>query len=144
MKNINILVEERQELFRILNETNDLQKENQLEQEIDHNKKLILEEIKEHFHDTHIHDAIVYWNLETDYILEILTHLGWCPNVVNDDEGEWAIDLSGYSSVRNKEEEKPDTVFESVTWTNVVGFKPKIREALEYLLFTPEEEDERK
>ena len=40
-----------------------------------------------------------YEQLPFDFIMEQLSHLGWCPNLLNDDNGHWAIATDGFQNV---------------------------------------------
>jgi hypothetical protein len=37
--------------------------------------------------------------LDFDFIMEQLSHLGWCPNLLYDDNGHWAVSADGYQNV---------------------------------------------
>lgn len=37
--------------------------------------------------------------LDFDFIMEQLSHLGWCPNLLYDDNGHWAVSSDGYQNV---------------------------------------------
>jgi hypothetical protein len=101
-----------------------LYKEN--EPKIDSYEKDILNLMKLNFDD-----------FEFDLMLEQLSFLGWCPCLINDDNGHWAITCEGFSSIS---EEIADWngafIIEKKYWKNTP------REALKYILIEDTEEDD--
>lgn len=82
----------------------------ELEPEIDKFQEEILELIKTNF------DI-----LEFDFVMEQLSHLGWCVNLLNDDNGHWAVTCDGYQNlVYGDEPEDVETHFfvEAKEWQN--------------------------
>lgn len=65
----------------------------ELEPEIDKFQEEILELIKTNF------DI-----LEFDFVMEQLSRLGWCPNLLYDDNGHWAVSADGYQNAAWKDE----------------------------------------
>ena len=65
-----------------------------------------------------------------DVAFEELSKLGYCPNLLNDDNGRWAVSFEGYQSVPDDEPSDIDTSFfvEAKYWKN------SIYEALIYSL----------
>ena len=66
-----------------------------------------------------------------EFILEELTKLGWCPNLIYDDNGHFAISCDSYGQVNEEVDDMTTTVFASKD-----HWKPTIREALNYFLDT--------
>lgn len=82
----------------------------ELEPEIDKFQEEILELIKTNF------DI-----LEFDFVMEQLSHLGWCPNLLYDDNGHWTVSADGYQNVvYGDEPEDVETHFyvEAENWKN--------------------------
>ncbi len=94
------------------------------EKQIDLNKKEILSCLKNGFDE-----------LECDFILDSLTYLGWAPQLIYDDNGEWAVCGEGFIPVRFKNEETPNTMFNFFINVPVKSFKPTKREAIRDYLF---------
>lgn len=57
-------------------------------EQIDQLEKEILSYMKEYFN-----------SMSFEFLLDELTKLGYCPNVVYDDNGHWAIACNGYQNV---------------------------------------------
>lgn len=68
--------------------------------------------------------------LPIDRILEKLSHIGHAPNLIYDDNGNWAVLSEGVQSVRTSDEQDLWTSFE----VKAKYFKPTIREAVKYYL----------
>ena len=96
-----------------------------VEARYDKNRDEILDLIKKDFD-----------NLEIDFILETLTHLGWCPCLTYDDDGHWAVNDGGYSTVRLNDTD--DYRFGGSIPAK--DFKETIREAVRYYVFEEETE----
>lgn len=66
---------------------------------------------------------------ECDFIIETLTHFGWAPQVIYDDNGHFAITTAGYAPV-------PDGLIEGAFTAFVMKnqWAESIREALEIFL----------
>ena len=80
------------------------------DQKIDELAKEIETYIKSYFHE-----------LSFDFIMEQLANLGQCPNLLNDDNGHWAITCDGYQNVVfGDEPEDVETSFfvEAKQWRN--------------------------
>jgi len=75
-------------------------------------------------------------NLAVDFILESLTHLGWAPCLIYDDNGHWAISEDGVSSVSMKEND--DTYISHHSEQS--DFRDTIREAVNHYLNKSKEE----
>jgi hypothetical protein len=74
-------------------------------------------------------------NLPFDFIMDQLANLGQCPNLLNDDNGHWAIACDGFQNVVMEDEpEDVQTSFivEAKQWKNTPS------EALKYYLFNEE------
>lgn len=73
--------------------------------------------------------------LDVDFIIEILTHLGDAPNILYDDNGNFAVENSGYQTVSVDEKNNMSMTFfvESKKW------KSTIRSAIIYYLENDEE-----
>lgn len=99
--------------------------EDTLEDELDEKSKDVLKEIIEKFD-----------NLPVDFILESLTKLWWAPTLMYDDEGSWALDCGGVSSIRTV----PEDDYGFSTNVEAKFFKPTIREAVKYYLIDALEE----
>jgi hypothetical protein len=69
--------------------------------------------------------------LEFEFIIEQLSHLGHCPNLINDDNGHWAISSNGVQNVVTGD--KPDDV-ENHFFIEAEEWKDTPREALWYYL----------
>jgi len=76
------------QLETIVNEDINENEEFKLGEEIDLFADKIMELITENFDE-----------LEFDFIMEQLANLGQCPNLLNDDNGHWAITGDGYQNV---------------------------------------------
>lgn len=60
-------------------------------------------------------------------ILENLTQIGLCPNLIFDDNGYWGISSNGIQGIRGKDED-----LEVIDFVEARFFKPTIREAVKY------------
>lgn len=73
-------------------------------------------------------------DLEVDFVLETLSHLGWAPNLVYDDNGNWAISGDGFAPTVMTESGKFEENVSIEVLVEPIEWKPAIREALvEYL-----------
>lgn len=63
--------------------------------------------------------------------LELLTKKGFCPNLLNDDNGHWAVAFDGFQNVPVGDE--PGDIFTSI-FIEKSRWKKTIREALIYSL----------
>ena len=77
--------------------------------------------------------------LLVDFVLEVLSCLGQAPNVLYDDNGNWAIVGDGFQSV--SAEDHPVDV-ELQFWVEAKHWFPTIREALTHYLTFEEDETE--
>ena len=68
-------------------------------------------------------------SLTLEFILEELTKLGWSPNLIYDDNGNFAISADGYGPVNEEIGDTVNTVFAMKD-----QWKPTIREALNNFL----------
>jgi len=66
-------------------------------------------------------------NLPVDFILESLTDLGFSPCLIFDDDGHWAVDCNGISTVKSQGVSMINNVSEKL-------FKESIREAIKHFL----------
>jgi len=78
-------------------------------------------------------------DLEFEFIMEELSHLGQCPCLLNDDNGHWAISSDGYQTVVTGEPQDVETHFfvEAKQWKNTS------REALIQYLSDDEDNEEK-
>jgi hypothetical protein len=74
--------------------------------------------------------------LPVDFIIEELTKLGQAPSLVYDDNGHFAVTGDGYSSVSDDVQDAQIFCFVSKS-----QWKPTIREALEYYMFSRDEDE---
>lgn len=82
---------------------------------------------------------VQFLHLHCDYIIETLTHFGWAPQVIYDDNGHFAISTAGYAPVSENLIEGTFTAFvKKDQWAT------SIREALAIFLdnLEPDEPDE--
>ena len=77
-------------------------------------------------------------NLPFEFILHQLSRLGMSINVLNDDNGHWAVTADGYQSVAYGDE--PVDV-DSHFWVGARHWKPTLREALKFFIEDVEDED---
>lgn len=77
--------------------------------------------------------------LPFEFILHHLSKLGICVNVLNDDNGHWAVTGDGYQSLAG--EDTPCDI-ETHFWVGARHWKADLREALEFFLTDNEDEDE--
>jgi hypothetical protein len=73
--------------------------------------------------------------LPVDFILDQLANLGQCPNLLNDDNGHWAVICAGFQNVVTGDE--PEDVRTSF-YVEAANWKNTPREALKYHLFNEE------
>lgn len=66
-----------------------------------------------------------------EFIMEELSKLGQCPNLLNDDNGNWAVTSDGFQNVVYGDE--PQDV-ETQFFVEAKNWKPTPREALKYYL----------
>lgn len=77
-------------------------------------------------------------NLEFEFIVEQLSHLGDSPNLLYDDNGMWIVSCDGYQSVVT---ESPVDKFETCFLIeNKNAWANNPREALRYYLFNEDDE----
>lgn len=119
---------ERYALIENLQQIGDDIEDNPIEYElngkIDRLSNEILSKIKEHFND-----------LPFEFIMEQLANLGQCPNLLNDDNGHWAVTGDGYQNVVTGD--LPLNV-ETHFYVEAQYWKDTPREALELYLFEEE------
>lgn len=113
------LIEERSKLFDSEGEMLD-------EEEIDAYAKVIEKKLE------------VYIDiLEPDFVLEAVTHLGWLPQLIYDDDGHWAVTEQGVSNVVDVFEEDYQQV-SSVT--DKKAWKDNIKDAVKYYILEYEKD----
>ena len=78
-------------------------------------------------------------SLEFDFIFEQLSNLGQAPNLLYDDNGNWAVTSTGYQNVVWGDE--PEDV-ETHFFIEAKFWKPTPREALQFYLTYEEDDDE--
>ena len=74
---------------------------------------------------------VYFENLYFDFIMDELANLGQCPNLINDDNGHWAVVCTGFQNVPKGEE--PDDI-ETHFYIEANEWKETPREALKYYL----------
>ena len=111
----------RNSLIKVLNEEkNSPEKIQDLDNKVDELTKEILAYIKLYFND-----------LPFEFIMEQLSYIGWCPNLLNDDNGHWALATDGFQNVVvGDEPEDVDTSF----FVEAKYWKDTSREALNFYL----------
>lgn len=62
-------------------------------------------------------------------ILNTLTSIGHCPNLIFDDNGYWTISSNGIQTIRTKHDD-----LETQDFIQAKYFKPTIRKAIEYYI----------
>jgi hypothetical protein len=75
--------------------------------------------------------------LSFDFIMEELSKLGWCPNLLNDDNGHWAISCKGIQNVVFGDE--PEDVHTTV-FVEAKYWKKTPKEALLFYLIDDNDE----
>ena len=64
-------------------------------------------------------------------VLQTLSHHGYCPALLNDDNGHWAVTFDGFQAVPNGDD--PDDI-ETTFFVEAADWKDSIREALIHAL----------
>lgn len=118
MKKIIQLLKERTKITKEYNKSKEPYDDG-IMKKYDANEKLILAELSNKFD-----------KLSVDFMLETLTHLGWAPCVIYDDDGNWAISGDGFSNVRMSSKDD----FQISNSIEAKFFKPTIRKALKFYL----------
>ena len=77
--------------------------------------------------------------LPFEYIVETLTEIGQAPNILYDDNGNFAVTGNGFQNVAYGDE--PEDM-EMSFWIEKKYWKPTLREALHHYLFDEDEDDE--
>ena len=70
--------------------------------------------------------------LKFEFIFEELSKLGQCPNLLNDDNGHWAVTCDGFQSIP-EDLDKPSDI-ETQFWVKANQWKDTPREALQSYL----------
>jgi hypothetical protein len=74
---------------------------------------------------------VYYDYLSFEFIMEQLSKLGHCPNLLNDDNGNWAVTTTGFQNVvYGDEPQDVNTQF----FVEAKNWKPTPREALKHYL----------
>jgi len=101
-------------------------KEKELNEKVDRLAEEIIKSILSHFD-----------FLQFDFIMEQIAKLGSCPNLLNDDNGNWAVSTDGYQNVVSGDDPQDVAThffIEAKEW------KKTPKEALKYFLEENEEE----
>ena len=130
-KQITVLSKARQALLDAVDAIEDVEKHDEKYEEftpkIDGYERDITDLMKQNFD-----------GLEFEFVLDQLSCLGACPNVLNDDNGHWAVTADGYQNVVTGDPKDVETSFfvRAEDWRNTP------REALKHFMEDDGESDE--
>lgn len=103
-------------------------REKELNDEVDNLTREIIDLIKESIAE-----------LEFDFIMDQLANMGHCPNLLNDDNGHWAVTCDGYQNVVFGDETQD---VETHFYVEAKQWKDTPKEALKVYLTEEEYEEE--
>jgi hypothetical protein len=66
---------------------------------------------------------------DAQQVLEECAYIGMCPNLLNDDNGSWALVFDGYQTVNTNNGPRA-TAIQSQFWVPKKYWKPTIRQAI--------------
>jgi len=118
--NIKKIIKEREKCFHP--ETHDILDEKTMDRLAVRIENLV----KKHFDD-----------LQVDFILDAMTHLGCCPQLIYDDNGWWSVTESAFSRV-SLDDKPVDKFVGTVYIEGQEPWKESIREAVRYYIFYSE------